>query len=102
MNTLWVILNADKTAVLELFETSDADSKRHWDKFMQFPQGTVFCRRKTLFSYLNKPEDRKSQWYVSYFYWEEQARWGYGDPKGMAWSACMALPEPLKMLEVLE
>lgn len=102
MNTLWVILNADKTAVLELFETSDADSKRHWDKFMQFPQGTVFCRRKsTALNYTQRGVDT-SKWYVSYFFWDDHNRWGHGDPKGMGWSACLAIPDTLKMLEFLE
>lgn len=102
MNTLWVILNADKTAVIELFETSDADSKRHWDKFMQFPQGTVFCRRMGMRMRFSDNPIKEHKWYVSYFFWDDHTLWGHGDPKGVGWSACLAIPTTLKMLEFLE
>ena len=102
MNTLWVILNEDKSAVLEIFETSDVDSSRHWPKFFEHRQGTVFCRRAERLLRFNNPPIEVGKWYVSYFYWEDTSMWGIGEPKGIAWSACMALPQPLKMLEVLE
>lgn len=96
MNAMWVILNDDKSAVIEVFETIQVDSKPFWDKFMQHKAGTVFCRRK---SYLTV---ESVDWYVSYYYWDDVSTWGYGEPVGLAWSACMALPEPIKMLELLE
>lgn len=103
MSTLWVILNDDKSTVIEVFETEDADSARHWDKFFQHKPGNVFCRRITLRTpgAFNK-RDKDIAWYFNYFYWEDITLWGCGNPTGIAWSACMAIPEPLKMLELLE
>ena len=103
MKTLWVILNDDKSAVLDVFETEDADSARHWDKFFQHRAGNVFCRRQnTLPAFAAIKKIKGTAWYVNYHYWADTARWGYGEPNGMAWSSCMALPEPLKMLEFIE
>ncbi|AXC36489.1 hypothetical protein HOT57_gp45 [Pseudomonas phage phCDa] len=103
MKTLWVILNDDKSAVVEVFETEDVDSHRHWGKFFQHRAGNVFCRRvHKLTPQSTKPSDIETAWYANYFYWTNTSSWGYGEPSGMAWSACMALPEPLKMLEFLE
>jgi len=99
MNTLWVILNEAKDSVIDVFETSDADSERHWGKFLKHRAGSVFCRRSNL-NYQSAKDEHK--WYVSYHYWDDMARWGYGEPTGVGWSACMAIPEPLKMLEFLE
>lgn len=98
MTTLWVILNDAKDAVIEVFETNDADSRRHWDKFFNHKAGTVFCRR------INTNPGRKDDntWYYSYYYWSDMTRWGYEDPDGIGWSACMAIPEILKVLEFLE
>ena len=97
MNVLWVILNEEKNAVLESFETRDPDSKPHWDKFLQHRPGVVFCQRKTP-DIQGKPFVK---WYYNHFYWNDTARWGYGPPDGIGWSACMAIPEILKMVEFL-
>lgn len=102
MNVLWVILNDDKSAVVEVFETSEADSKPHWDKFFLHKQGTVFCRRVTEVHRFNKPTALNVSWFFNYFFWDDMTRWGYGDPNGIGWSACMAIPEILKMVEFLE
>lgn len=101
MNTIWVILNETKDAVVAVFETEDADSKPHWDLFFQHRPGCVFCGRveKTMYSFHSTSE--KMKWYYNYFYWADMSRWGYKDPGGIAWSAAMALPEPIKMLELL-
>ena len=102
MSILWVILNEDKSAVLEVFETAEADSRPHWDKFFQHRQGNVFCRRT------NSPIAQRAgragdfTWFFNYFYWADMTRWGYGDPTGIGWSACLAVPEALKMVEFLE
>lgn len=101
MNNVWVILNETKDAVVAVFETVDADSKPHWDLFYQHRQGCVFCGRKEQLLRFNKPVIEQLKWYYNYFYWEDQTRWGYGDPDGIAWSAAMTLPEPIKMLEIL-
>lgn len=103
MKTLWVILNDDKSAVLEVFQTELPGSKVHWEKFYQHKPGNVFCHRV----HLRTPgafdkKDIDVAWYFNYFYWEDISRWGYGDPSGIAWSACMAVPEILKMLELIE
>ena len=97
MNVLWVILNEEKNAVLESFETRDPDSKPHWDKFLPHRPGVVFCQRKS-FDIWGKSS---AKWYVNHFYWNDTARWGYGPPDGIGWSACMAIPEILKMVEFL-
>jgi hypothetical protein len=101
MSVLWIVLNDDKSAVIEVFETIEADSKPHWDKFFEHRAGNVFCRRIQDLAWV-KPAQSKVTWFVNYFYWEDMSRWGYGDPTGMGWSACMAIPEILKMVEFLE
>lgn len=102
MSILWVILNDDKSALIEAFETIEADSKPHWEKFYQHKQGNVFSRRTEDVMRFNKLPATRSMWFVNYFYWEDMSRWGYGDPTGIGWSACMAIPEIVKMVEVLE
>lgn len=102
MNNVWVILNETKDAVVAVFETEDADSKPHWDLFFQHPQGCVFCGR--LADGLNVATMKRGPyltWYYNYFYWEDTAQWGIGLPIGIAWSAAMTLPEPIKMLELV-
>lgn len=98
MNVLWITLSEDRTHIVDSFETRDADSSRHWDKFFQHRAGTVFCRRASN-GFINRGE---KVWYVNYFYWEDTTRWGYGPPYGIGWSACLAIPEILKMLEFVE
>jgi len=98
MKVLWVILNEDKDAIVESFETSDSDSRPHWDKFINHKAGTVFCRISK-YGFRDKPI---LTWYYNYFFWEDQGRWGYGAPSGVAFSAAMAVPEILKMLELVE
>ena len=102
MNTLWVILNADKSTVVDVFETDTPDSVAHWPKFLAHKAGNVFCRR------VNSPISRRVNpgrgthtWYVNYHYWVDGC-WGEGDPAGMGWSSCLAIPEAIKMLELLE
>ena len=95
MNVLWVILNEEKDAIVETFETIEADSKPHWDKFLQHRPGVCFCCRESdsIFG------RREKKWYYNHFYWSDTTRWGYGPPAGVGWSACMAIPEILKMVE---
>lgn len=102
MSILWVILNDDKSEVIEAFETQELDSKPHWDKFLEHKAGNVFCRRTETVLRFQKPEEKRATWYSNYFYWEDMSRWGYGDPTGMGWSACMTIPEIVKMVEFLE
>lgn len=97
MKVMWVILNETKDAVVELFETESADSKFHWDKFYKHRPGCVFCARPA-----RSWSKHKWEWHYNYFYWADLARWGYGDPDGIAWSAAMTLPEPIKLLVMLE
>jgi hypothetical protein len=94
-----VILNEAKDAVVEVFETDSPDSKPHWPEFYLHRPGCVFCgRTERTAAYPGKPATEALKWYFNYFYWEDTSRWGYGDPSGIAWSAAMALPEPIKML----
>ena len=106
MKVMWVILNETKDAVVELFETESSDSKVHWEKFYKHRSGCVFCARvdeTRTFGFSNGVSTKVSRkWYVNYFFWDDMARWGYGDPNGMGWSACMTLPEPIRLLEMLE
>lgn len=97
MKVMWVILNADKDEIVELFETDGADSKVHWDKFYKHRPGCVFCARPAP-GYV----ERKRDWYYNYFYWHDRNMWGIGEPDGIAWSAAMTLPEPIKLLVMLE
>lgn len=102
MNTLWVILNADKSAVVDVFETNSPDSVAHWAKFFEHKAGSVFCRRdNSPISIRVNPLRGLHTWYVNYHYWPDD-EWGIGEPTGMGWSACLAVPEPIKMLELLE
>jgi hypothetical protein len=98
MKTVWVILNETKDVILEVFETVEADSKPHWGKFYQYRPGCVFCGRVRMNPY-KKTIDPGLDWYYNYFYWDDQSRWGLDSPNGIAWSAAMTLPEPIKMLE---
>lgn len=98
MNNVWVILNEAKDEIVEVFETDSPDSKVHWDLFFQHRAGCVFCGRPDRLLRFNKPAIESIKWYYNYFYWEDQARWGYSDPDGIGWSAAMTLPEPIKML----
>ena len=102
MSTLWVILNDDKTEIVEVFETNDADSKRHWDKFFECKQGAAFCRRTTAKAQRDGGWADEVKWYHSYFYWNDHSNWACGPPDGIGWSACLAIPESIKMLELLE
>lgn len=104
MKSIWVILTETKDAIVEVFETESPDSKTHWDKFFQFRAGCVFCARtETKMSYSSKGlvYTESVKWYVNYFYWEDTARWGMYEPDGIGWSACLALPEPIKMVEMI-
>lgn len=98
MNNVWVILNEAMDEIVQVFETADADSKRHWDLFFQHRPGCVFCGKATTAIGFLSGKTEKLTWYYNYFYWEDQSRWGYGDPDGIGWSAAMTLPEPIKML----
>lgn len=95
MKNIWVILNESKDEVIHLFETEGADSKPHWPEFFKHRAGCVFCGRPSMFK-------GEISWYYNYFYWEDQARWGYSDPDGIGWAAAMALPDPIKMLAMLQ
>lgn len=101
MTSVWVILNQTKDAVVQVFETADSDSKRHWDLFFQHKAGCVFCGCKGVTSSFMRGRSETLKWYSNYFYWEDKSRWGYGDPDGIGWSAIIALPEPIKMLVLI-
>lgn len=98
MKVLWVILNEAKDAVVEMFETDSPDSSFYWDKFFDHRPGCVFCGRVPA----NWNRNRSREWYFNYFFWDDMTRWGYDDPDGIAWSAAMTLPEPIKLLVMLE
>lgn len=98
MKVMWVILNTAKDEIVELFETTDAVSLPHWEKFYKHKQGCVFCMRPAT----GRDLELERNWYFNYFYWDDMGRWGYGDPDGIGWSAAMTLPEPIKLLVMLE
>ena len=101
MSVIWVILNDDKSEIVEVFETESADSVAHWPKFLNHKQGNVFCRKVIRLGAGNRLKETNA-WYVNYFYWVDTSRWGYGTPSGIAWSVCLAIPEILKMVEFIE
>jgi hypothetical protein len=101
MNNIWVVLNETKDQIVAVFETESPDSRPHWDEFFKHKAGCVFCGRPETTLRFMTGASQKMKWYVNYFYWEDQSRWGYTDPDGMGWSALLALPEPIKMLALV-
>lgn len=94
MKNIWVILNEAKDSVIQVFETEDPDSRKHWDLFFQHRAGCAFCGRTSQIT----GQKTELKWFYNYYYWNDQARWGYDQPDGIGWAAAMTLPEPIKML----
>jgi hypothetical protein len=94
MSALWVILNDDKTEVIEVFTSEDSNSQPFQEKFKKHKAGTVFCRRAETYSV-------RVNWYYSMHVWHDVTRWGYGEPDLITWSACYIIPEIIKMLEIV-
>lgn len=105
MTTIWVVLNEAKTEIVEVIETESPDSKPLWPQLFKYKAGCVFCRKKhePIRQMMGLPaqHSKTHTWYVNLWYWEDTSRWGYGTPSGMTWSACLALPAPLKMVEII-
>jgi len=58
----------------------------------------VFCGRPPA----SWSSDASRNWYFNYFFWNDMGSWGNGKPSGIAWSAAMTLPDPVKLLVMLE
>lgn len=101
MKHVWVILNETKDAVVSIFETDGADSKPHWPEFFKHRAGCVFFGKVTDNWSFDDHKPKVRKWYYNYFYWNDQARWGYTDPDGIGWAAIMVLPEPIKLLVMI-
>lgn len=101
MSALWVILNDDKTEVIEVFTSEDPNSMPFQEKFKQYRAGTVFCRRRSETATMFNGKKSADTWYYSMFVWNDVTRWGYGEPDLISWSACYTIPEIIKMMEIV-